>query len=651
MESVNSAGPHSTAHAQAALYQFVTRLCRAESLTEVYDAALDAMLNALRCDRASILLCDHAGVMRFVAWRGLSDGYRRAVEGHSPWTPEDADPQPVCMAEVSGADIEDSLKAVVRGEGLAALAFIPLMINGRLRGKFMTYYNAPHVFTSEEITISLAIAQQLALSIARKRTEESLRESEERLRLALDAGRMGTWEWDIKTNRVAWSPGLEAIHGLAPGAFDGSFEAYRKDIHPDDLERVLASIAEVVERGRDHQIEYRIIWPDGSVRWVEGRGKLFRDPSGAPSRMIGVCTDITERKRIEQELLKVGKLESIGVLAGGIAHDFNNILTAIIGNLSIAKIYLGPEHRACGRLEESQKALLRAQSLTQQLLAFSRGGKPVMQPVAIGQLLREAAGFALQGSNVRCEFLIPDDLWPVEADPGQINQAVHNLVLNGRQAMPGGGVIRIQAFNLAVGPENGLPLPNGRYVAVRVADHGAGIAREDLEKIFDPFFTTKPEGTGLGLTTTYRIIKHHRGHIDVQSAAGEGAVVTVYLPRSERAIPAAAPANERLTPGRGRILFMDDEESIRNFAFDVLTHLGYEAAVAQDGREAIELFQKAKERSQPFDAVILDLTVRAGMGGKEAVARLREIDPAVPAIVSSGYSNDPVLADFTRFGF
>lgn len=310
-----------------ALYQLVDRLHRAESLCDIYGAALDAILMALRCDRASILLFDGEGVMRFVDSRGLSEGYRQVVEGHSPWTAAERNPRPICMHDVDTADLDESLRRVVKGEGISALCFVPLFVDGRLIGKFMTYYDAPHVFEDREIDLALIIGRQLAFGIARRKAEDGLRDSEERLRrdvlerrrteaalrdnehrlrLALEAGRMGTWEWSLASDRVTWSPGLESIHGLPPGAFGGTFEAYQADMHPEDRDRVLASIRRAVEEDVDHHQEYRIVWPDGSIHWIEARGKLFRDEDGVPARMIGVCTDVTERKRNEQRIIALG---------------------------------------------------------------------------------------------------------------------------------------------------------------------------------------------------------------------------------------------------------------------------------------------------------------------------------------------------------
>lgn len=364
-----------------------------------------------------------------------------------------------------------------------------------------------------------------------------------------------------------------------------------------------------------------------------------------------VFSDITDRKRTEKELLKVQKLESIGVLAGGIAHDLNNLLTGILGNISLAKIYDDPVDRNKSLLE-AEKASMQMRDLSQRLLTFSRGGAPVLQTVAIDSLLRNSVSLALSGSNVKCEFSIPNDLWPVKIDEGQTNQVINNLIINADQAMPSGGVIRIETLNLEAEEEHGLPISPGAYVKISVVDHGVGIAKEHLQRIFDPFFTTKRKGRGLGLATAFSIIKQHDGHITVESELGVGTTFQIYLPASQEQIPAIKAVGEtKPVVEEGRVLVMDDEAQIRELAVTILGRCGYEVVTAVDGAEAIELYKKSMESGSPFDIVITDLTVPGGMGGKEMIQQLIEIDPDVKAIVSSGYSNDPIMANFRERGF
>lgn len=345
------------------------------------------------------------------------------------------------------------------------------------------------------------------------------------------------------------------------------------------------------------------------------------------------------------------KLESVGILAGGIAHDFNNLLTAIVGNISLAKMRAGSEDKNLKMLIEAEKACFRAKELTQQLLTFSKGGAPIKKATHIDELVKDSAAFTLSGSMTRPEFYIMDNLWPVEVDEGQVSQVINNLILNANQAMYGGGIIEVRCENIVLGKEDTLPLTRGRYIKITVKDQGCGIAKEHLEKIFDPYFTTKKKGSGLGLSTTYSIVKKHDGHIAVESELGKGTAFYIYLPASEKEVSREKGAEEEHIAGKGRILVMDDEEVVREVAGGMAAHLGYEVDFAEDGAKAIELYRKAKKSGKSFDVVIMDLTIPGGMGGEEAMKKLLEIDPSVKAIVSSGYSNDPVMADYKKHGF
>ncbi len=362
-----------------------------------------------------------------------------------------------------------------------------------------------------------------------------------------------------------------------------------------------------------------------------------------------IARDITDLKKLEAEFLKSQKLESIGILAGGIAHDFNNILTAIVANINLARAEMKEGDPLFKRLSEAEIACASASKLTQQLLTFSRGGKPIKKAVSLPELIRNCASLALTGSNVKCGFSFAGDLLPVEADEGQIGQAVNNLVLNAAQSMPGGGAINICAVNDHIG--EGLSLTKGMYVKVTIEDHGAGISGEHLEKIFDLYFTTKEKGSGLGLSITYSIIKNHGGQITVKSSPGSGTTFTIHLPASEKSFPAIRTSEERFVRGKGRVLLMDDEEMVRNVGGDILAHVGYEVEFAKDGDEALEVYRKSFESGIRFDIVILDLTVPGGMGGKETIRAIKEMDPQVKAIASSGYYDDPVMARFGDYGF
>jgi PAS domain S-box-containing protein len=363
--------------------------------------------------------------------------------------------------------------------------------------------------------------------------------------------------------------------------------------------------------------------------------------------------EISERKRMQEELVRSQKLESLGILAGGIAHDFNNFLTTILGNVSLIRMYTNSEDKLYKRLIEAEKACLRAKDLTGQLLTFSKGGAPVKKVIfSIGELVRESAYFALRGSNVRCECSIPENLWLTEVDEGQISQVIHNLVINAQQAMPEGGVVKITLENITVDPEGGLPLKErGKYIKITVEDKGTGIPEGYLSKIFDPYFTTKQKGSGLGLTTVYSIMKSHDGYVEVESQLQAGTKFYIYLPAISEEQTIKEEKKAKVVKGNGKVLIMDDEDLIRDVAGEMLEQLGYEVEFAKNGSEAIELYTRAMESSKSFNLVIMDLTIPGGMGGKETIEKLKEIDPEIKAIVSSGYFNDPVMSEYKNYGF
>ena len=361
--------------------------------------------------------------------------------------------------------------------------------------------------------------------------------------------------------------------------------------------------------------------------------------------------DISEKKRIEEEGIKAQKLESLGILAGGIAHDFNNLLTGLLGNLSLLENSPNLAPRENERLQAALRACTRARQLTHQLLTFSQGGSPIKKTSSICELLKDSIEFSLRGSNVGCQYRIPADLWALDIDQGQIHQVINNLVINAVQAMPSGGVIEVKASNIVVKRQTPISLPCGKYVRIAIKDSGIGIPADHIEKVFDPYFTTKAKGTGLGLATSYSVIRRHGGLMCVRSKVDVGSIFFFYLPASLRQAETETPQRRVSLTGSGRILLMDDDEMIREMAREMLVEMGYDVAVACDGAQAIEAYRQTHRTRYSFDAVIMDLTVPGGMGGREALQEIRLIDPDVKAVVSSGYSNDPVMADFIRHGF
>ena len=405
------------------------------------------------------------------------------------------------------------------------------------------------------------------------------------------------------------------------------------------------------DTGKPHTCVHKHASKDGNVLYVETKSFPLKDASGAVVSAIEVINNITDKHLLEEQMLRTQKLEAVGLLAGGIAHDFNNLLQGVFGSISMAKMSSDREGKAYGMLEQAEKALYQATNLTKQLLTFSKGGEPVKKVIALPTVIDNAVRFALSGSNINYQPSADENLWPVEADEGQINQVVHNIVLNASEAMADGGTVRIDMKNVLIPETSGLPLEKGKYVQIDIKDSGMGIPENFLSKIFDPYFTTKKKGSGLGLATSYSIIKRHGGVIMVNSQFGAGTTFSLYLPASEEGpVPEQAAAGDLLS-GKGRILVMDDEDIVRMVAGHMMNGLGYEAVFAENGEQALEKYSVAKKAGKPFDAVILDLTIRGGMGGKETVKRMAEIDPSVRAIVSSGYSADDILAHYGDHGF
>ncbi len=392
---------------------------------------------------------------------------------------------------------------------------------------------------------------------------------------------------------------------------------------------------------------------NGTSRLVDGCCAPIHSASSQVIGIVLVFRDVTEHERLEQELVRASKLESVGILAGGIAHDFNNILTAVMGNIALAALDVDRNSDAGISLREAEKATLRARDLTQQLLTFAKGGEPVRAAVQLDGIVREMTTFALHGSNVRAAYDVAPDLWPADADKGQIGRVVQNLVLNAVQAMPEGGTINIALKNEHVEGLTSAALVPGDYVQIAITDTGAGIKREHLSRIFDPYFTTKQTGSGLGLAAVYSIVSKHRGSIDVQSQPGKGSTFRIWLPATHVVSDDTGlqVKSVKMTALKGRVLFMDDEEAIRQMASFLLRRFGFDVVCAKDGSEAVQTFRAAKNAGEPFALVIMDLTVPGGMGGREAIPLLREIDPNVRAIVSSGYSSDPILANYRAHGF
>ena len=488
----------------------------------------------------------------------------------------------------------------------------------------------------------------------RKRMEDELAAEKERLSVTLRSIGDGVISTDLRGNVTSVNKVAEELTGWKEEEAMG--ERLTNVFHiVDELNRQPCEdpVRKVIETGGIIGLANNtiLVSRDGKEYVIADSAAPIMDRQHKTIGAVLVFRDVTEKRKMEEELVKVQKLESLGVLAGGIAHDFNNFLTAIIGNLSLAMLDSKSGDQVVARLKEMEKASLQAKDLTQQLLTFSKGGQPVKKLVNLVQLVKHSATFSLRGSNVRCEFSIAEDLLPAEVDEGQIGQVINNLVLNADHAMPEGGILKISAENIVLIEANEFSLPAGPYIKTTFRDHGVGISSDHLPKVFDPYFTTKHKGSGLGLTVAYSIIDKHHGRLTADSELGQHTTFTIYLPASEKVEIQTDNKAKDLFSGAGKILLMDDEDFIREVASQMLYKMGYEVSVARDGNEAIEIYRQAQQSKRPFDAVIMDLTVPGGMGGKEAIQKLRELDPYIKALVSSGYSNDPIMSNFRDYGF
>jgi two-component system, cell cycle sensor histidine kinase and response regulator CckA len=521
--------------------------------------------------------------------------------------------------------------------------------------------------------------------VALKRAMETLTDSEkrsfeERELFLNEMGRMvkiGGWEHDLITRKAIWTKGvydiIEIESGIEPPGVDEHLGFY-----PPEYQKALVEAYRRTEKGGPpFDLELQVHTATGKRLWCRVHGEAVME-GGKCIKMRGVFQDITKRRKMEQELARARRLESMGILAGGLAHDYNNLLSMILGNISLAKDEIGPCGRMTGFLDDAEEATLKAKDLTHRLMTLSKGSGAYKKLRSVQDSLEICAGEIPRFSNCVCNIKIEKDLWPAEHDSGQLKYAIRNVLKNGVEAMPDGGALSLKAENVVVQRGHGvsgLPGNSGEYLKVSISDHGRGIRKADLAKIFDPYFSTKEmgarKGMGLGLAIAHAIVDKHDGHIAVNSELETGTTVQIYLPaRSKSRVRAAEhPQIEKksshsakfskpsVQAGAGeplrskRILVMDDEEMLRQLAEHMLKRLGYEAVSVKDGNEAIHQYERGMESGEPFDVVILDLTVKGGMGGREAVKALIRMDPQVRAIVSSGYFNDPVLTSYENYGF
>ncbi len=490
----------------------------------------------------------------------------------------------------------------------------------------------------------------------RKLIEEYFMESEAKFRNFINFSEDGIALTDETGKIIEWNRGMSLITGInASDALDNPIEEIKFKDKKGELQTPEIFKKEQIQKIEDEEElknleeELTIVKPDETEVIIHISLSPIMTDKGY---RFGIITrDITKQELYEAEIRKTEKLESIGILAGGIAHDFNNFLTAIVYSIGFAKLNSKSDTKVFQVLTDAEKAIFQAKNLTRHLLTFSEGGEPVKKIISVHDLIKDAVNFSLMGSNVKCEFSIQEELWNAVIDEGQINQVINNFVFNSKDTMPEGGILKVIAENSVIDENCDFPIKKGNYIKISIKDQGTGIPVDILKKIYDPFFTTKEKGTGLGLASTYSIIKKHNGYITVDSKINVGTEFSIYLPASLEKIAPQKEIIEKPFAGKEKILLMDDDEIILDLATETLSLFGYTVECAKDGKEAIEKFIIAKDAGKSFDFVIMDLTIPGGMGGKEATQELLKIDPEVCAIVSSGYSNDTIMANYKKFGF
>ncbi len=488
----------------------------------------------------------------------------------------------------------------------------------------------------------------------RKRAEELLHKREQEFRALAENAPDLIFRFDRDCRCVYVNPAVERLTGKQASCLLGKTPREGSLLSPSESDQWGRSLRQVLETGLPFDCEVEYVAPNGQQIHFHNRSGAVRGRNGEVTGVMSILRDITERHFMQNELIKIQRLESLGVLAGGIAHDFNNILTGILGNISFARIFLDESHRVAKILLEAEKASERAADLASQLLTFAKGGRPIKKTASAGKIVSESASFCLSGTKVSSVIDLSEDLYPVEVDEGQINQVFNNIIINAVQAMPDGGTITITAKNLIVDDSTSASIAPGGYVKISFADTGCGMSDDIRNRIFEPYFTTKSEGHGLGLASVYSIVNKHGGHISVRSMPGKGTTFDVLLPAGDKKTLDHKEDMMVVTVGEhdgSSLLVMDDDEIIRNMTAEMLGALGYRVQTCANGEEAIALYRAALEAGTAFSAVIMDLTVPGGMGGKEAARYILNIDPAACLIVSSGYSNDPVLAEYSNCGF
>lgn len=492
----------------------------------------------------------------------------------------------------------------------------------------------------------------------RSKIEKALKDSEELYRSLIENIDLGITLIDKEYNIIMANSAQAAMFNRNRESFVGN-KCYREFEKREEICDHCPG-GEAMQTGSSKEQETKGVLENGEKFSVKIRAFPINDDLGNTRGFIEVVENITEQRHLEEELQKIKHIESIGLLAGGLAHDFNNLLTAILGNIELARINIPQDSSAGIRLDAAEEASNQAKNLTEQLLTFARGGSPRKEATFVPKLLDDSCRFTLSGSDIKWVLDAPDDIWPADLDKNQMGQVIHHLLVNAQEASKPGGKVFVIAENVTIDNSSDLPLAEGKYIKISIEDEGEGISPEILPKIFDPYFTTKnmgtTKGTGLGLTICHSIVKKHGGHISIQSKKGAGTSVTLYTLKSERGnlkSPNKKDAQDTKSAHKEghKVLLMEDNKKLAKTTANMLVHLRHKFGIAPDGNEAVRLYQEALYTEHPYDLLILDLTIRGGMGGHETLLKIKDIDQNVSAIISSGYSEDPVMVNCQDYGF
>jgi PAS domain S-box-containing protein len=632
-------------------------LSGAADLKQGLEMCLDAAIAVSNMDSGGIYLLDEkTGALELIVSKGLSGEFTGEVshlDAHTPNMKLIMEGRPVFTVH---ARVAATMTGARRREGLRAIGVVPIrhesLVIGAINVASHTADEVPEFCRNGLETLAV----QIGNAVARLRGREALRREHELVSAITESSPVGIV--------VAGSDGrIRFANAAAEKTLGLTRENIRGRTFNDPAWRICAPDGkEFPDEGLPFSIVKRTGRPVSGVRHaieLPGGRRVQLLINAAPltgaagefEGMVASLEDITDRIKAGEELERVQRLESLGLLAGGIAHDFNNLMGGMFGYVDMAREFCIIDEQAHSYLDSAMQAYHKAKALTMQLLTFSKGGAPVKKFMALEPCLHQNALLAASGSNIRCSFELAPQLWHVEADEGQIGQVISNIVINARQAMPTGGVVKICAENMELKTGDPYPVTGGRYVKVTISDNGPGIAFEHLSHLFDPFFTTKQMGSGLGLSIAHSVLKKHGGHIQVESSLGNGATFTLFIPTSSSRAEMQGSEPERAVRAGGRVLVMDDEELVREMAGDMLQNAGFEVCLCANGDEAVELYKRAMSDGRPFALVILDLTIPGGRGGADTVQELLSLDPRACAVVSSGYADDPVCRDFARHGF